>query len=157
MQLKEMQTKDPLPAQEMQRWLASHFARNPQGNCSTAPWKTPGPGNGGFTGTPPWLLQWHALTTVNKIDLMISSHPLQFSRIPPKRVIHFIVRFSYFYHTKTPPVLSALKQHGFDTSKSGTTTALRCGNLDAVDAVGHGLSFHRAFGGANLGAQGPSV
>lgn len=35
----------------------------------------------------------------------------------------------------------------FHTSKSGTTTALRCGNLDAVDAVGHGLSFHRAFGG----------
>jgi len=25
------------------------------------------------------------------------------------------------------------------SSKSGTTTALRCGNLDAVDAVGHGV------------------
>ena len=164
MQLKEMQTKDPLPAQEMQRLAGLAFRQKSTRqllNCwKRRTWKR-------------WL-HWHsslapAMTRSDDGGQNRSqAHPVQISGTP-KRVIHFKIQLLLPYQ-KLPP-LSALKQHGFDihlgvnitspkfvfhTSKSGTTTALRCGNLD-VDAVGHGLSFHRSFWrGQTLEQKAPS-
>lgn len=152
MQLKEMQTKDPLPAQEMQRWVASHSDAIHKATAQLhhekrRTWKR-------------WL-HWHS-----------SLAPAMTSENTPKKE-WYILRFSYFYHTKnsTSPVspktrwlwhsscrstLHHINLHSTPPSLAQpqlcvAATSMLLMLLDMASA------FIELLKANNLGAQGPSV